>query len=603
MAADQLAALIRIDQNNSGNTIPEPSPGPITGPLDVGFAIDSTGSMGGIISQVESNVTDIASSLQGADSDLQVGLIDYKDAPPYSSDPYQAQVDVPLTTDLNQFDTAVNGLSADGGGDTPESVYTGMMTTLGLSWRSGAHKEMIVIGDAGGHDVDPVTGYTEQDVVQKALSLDPVAVNVIPASSDADATFAPVAAATGGSDTPLGGDAATAIKSTIQAAQTAPIAGLGGPYTGFSDAPITLSAGESYSPMGRPLTFGWDFNDDGTVDQTTTTPTVSHTFGDYDGLVTLKITDSQGQSAVAQAQITASGNAPAAPTPPGTPTLAAGDQTVTATWTPGSGGGPADLYELQANDGTPVAYVIPSGPGAQSVQIAGFTDGQAVSLSVVAINATGQAQSGLSAAVTPQAPSSTTTTTPTTPPATTTTPVPKPKKGTVTTGELAIVNLSGAQVLGRLLSTAGGAHVAQTLHTGWVASGHGTAELRLGAGRYRATVQERHGHRTISRTLTVTVSPGRLTLAEATPSGRLTALSLPAVSRGHGLMVSAIAAHARVGQRLITLKAGQAISVTGKVTVTAAGRPAAHLTVHARRLVIVGVRGRRWLTIRLQLPG
>ncbi len=400
-AAGQLAALIRVDQANRGKHISEPSPGPISGPLDVAFAVDSTGSMSGIIDQVKTNVTTIVEQMRNADSDLHVGLVDYKDAPPYSNDPYQARVDTPLTTNYSQFDTAVGALSADGGGDTPESVYTGMMTALGLSWRHGAHKEVITIGDAGGHPTDPVTGYTEQTVVNKALSLDPVAMNALPATPDADATFGPVAAATGGADISSAGDAAAAIEHTIQATQVAPIAVLGGPYAGYANALITLSAGASYSPLGRALRFQWDFNHDGKSDQTTTTPTVSHLFGHYVGVVTLKVIDDHGQSAVAQAHVTAAGNHPAAPKPPTTPTLIAGNGTVTATWRPG-GGGPTSVYELVDAAGHPVAFIIPKGAGRQAVRVPGFTNGVAVRIRVIATNPAGSATSPLSNTVTPE---------------------------------------------------------------------------------------------------------------------------------------------------------------------------------------------------------
>ncbi|MGH3260949.1 MAG: cutinase family protein [Trebonia sp.] len=609
LAADQLARLIRDDQSSQGNPISEPSPGPITGPLDVGFAIDSTGSMGDIIGQVQSNVTDIAQSLQAADPDLQVGLVDYKDAPPNSDDPYQAQVDVPLTTDLGQFDTAVSNLTANGGGDTPESVYTGMMTTLGLNWRTGAHKEMVVIGDAGGHPVDPQTGYTEQDVIQRALSLDPVAINVIPANSDADATFGPVAAATGGADTPLGGDAATAIESTIQTTQTAPVAELGGPYTGYSDSPITLSAGDSYSPMGRALTFAWDFNNDGTVDQTTSSPTVTHTFGDYAGPVTVAVTDSQGQSAVAQAQVTASGLTPPAPTAPSTPTLTAGDQMVTATWTPGSGGGPVDSYELQAADSSPLAYVTPTGTGTQSLQVSGFVDGTPVSMRVVAINAGGQAQSDLSAPVTPepdssQPPTSTTSTPPPTTISPATSPGPPPTSHAVKAGELTIVNFSARRARGRVVSLAAPAHAARALTDRWVKTGRRGTALRVPAGRYRATVRERAGKRWVSHTAVVTVSVGRLTVAAIAATGRLDVIRLPAVSRWRGLLVSLINARAHVNRRHVKLPARRVLAVSGRVLVSAPARRPIHVTVRKRHLVLLDARAAHgWRKVNVPLPG
>jgi hypothetical protein len=404
MAADNVAALIRADQGADGHPIDEPTPHSLSGPLDVVFAIDTTGSMGGIIDSVKQNVAEIAAQLQGDDPDFRVALVDYKDAPPYSTDPYQAEVDQGFTTDLGEFDTAVQALFADGGGDTPESVYTGMMTALGLPWRAGAYKEMIVIGDAGGHFEDPITGYTAADVVAKSLSLDPVAVNGVPASGEAEATFGSVAEETGGTVVPVEGEAAEAIVQSLQATQTSPVAGLGEEtYEGFADSPLALSAAASYSPMGRPLTYEWDFDNDGTIDETTTSPIIEHVFaGGYEGLVTVKVTDDKGQSAVAQANVKAEGIAPPPPGIPGTPALTPGNESVIATWSAPSSGGQVDVYELTDAMGAPEAIVPAMGGGIQRTTIDGLPNGEPVQLSVTAINGGGSTSGGLSEPVSPE---------------------------------------------------------------------------------------------------------------------------------------------------------------------------------------------------------
>jgi Cutinase/PKD domain/von Willebrand factor type A domain len=602
LAAGQLARLVRDDQAARGTTIPEPPAPPISGPLDLAFAIDSTGSMGDIIDQVKSNVTNIVNQLQAADPDFRVGLVDYKDAEPYSDDSYQAQVDQPLSTDIEGFDTAVDALSAEGGGDTPESVYTGMMTALGLDWRDGAHKEMIVIGDAPGHDPDPVTGYTAADVIQKALALDPVAINVLPANSDADATFGPVAQATGGADISSADDAAAAIESTIQSTQTAPVAGLGGPYDGFTDQPITLSAAASYSPQGRALTFGWDFNADGTIDETTTNPTVEHTFADgYDGLVTVTVTDSDGQSAVAQAQVHAAGNTPAAPGTPSTPQLAAGDGQITATWTPASAGGPTDLYILEDATGTQMGTLVPSGSGPQTMTLTGLPDGQPLQVQVVAVNAGGSAVSGLSNTVTPGPTVPTTPTTPTTP----TNPTPlahvagRGFVSVITTGALqAKIRLAiGTQILRRLATHGVGA----------------SRRVSLKPGRYTVRIARSGSRRRTVRIVHLTVTVGRLTVLELRPNGAhgvaAQALKVPAVRHGGVVLTTRGVVVRLASHRTLHLKAGSPVKVAlgGKGvkasidTGTTARRQT--VTVRAGRLtILVAVAGDRWRAVTIPLP-
>jgi len=86
---------------------------PECGCLDVVFVVDDTGSMGGAIASVRSNlgnIIDTAMAVSGGD--LKMGLVTFKD---------DVQVDCPLTANLAKVESAVMGLSASGGGDGPEA--------------------------------------------------------------------------------------------------------------------------------------------------------------------------------------------------------------------------------------------------------------------------------------------------------------------------------------------------------------------------------------------------------------------------------------------------------------------------------------------------
>jgi hypothetical protein len=70
-------------------------------------------------------------------------------------------------------------LQADGGGDYPESAWSGMTEALRLPWRPGVQKVLINMADAPARDPEPVTGLTAADVITLALEIDPVQVYTV----------------------------------------------------------------------------------------------------------------------------------------------------------------------------------------------------------------------------------------------------------------------------------------------------------------------------------------------------------------------------------------------------------------------------------------
>lgn len=134
---------------------------------DIVFVIDSTGSMSDEIDSVKENVSKLADSIKAVSKNYRMALVDYKDAPD-QGDPYQSRVDVNFTSDVDAFKSGVSDLYADGGGDWEESVYSGINTALDLKWRPEARKSIFVIGDAPGKDPEPVTGFTQNTITDKA---------------------------------------------------------------------------------------------------------------------------------------------------------------------------------------------------------------------------------------------------------------------------------------------------------------------------------------------------------------------------------------------------------------------------------------------------
>jgi hypothetical protein len=133
-------------------TDPRPSPDPQPEPprtrhaVDVVFAVDTTGSMGGLIEGAKRTVWSIATHIRDADPDaeLRVGLVAYRDI----GDEYVTR-DFALTGELDAVFTELAGYRAAGGGDTPEDVDAALDDVLHkMQWREGATKLVFLVGDA-----------------------------------------------------------------------------------------------------------------------------------------------------------------------------------------------------------------------------------------------------------------------------------------------------------------------------------------------------------------------------------------------------------------------------------------------------------------------
>ena len=134
---------------------------PGSGDIDVVFVVDATGSMTDDIDAVRSNVSGILTKLASITDSYRVALVTYKDFSDSGGDPddYPSQVNLDFTTDADALRSALGNLEVTGGGDWPETVYSGVTSALNLSWRSGVRKIAIVLGDAPAKEPEPHTGH------------------------------------------------------------------------------------------------------------------------------------------------------------------------------------------------------------------------------------------------------------------------------------------------------------------------------------------------------------------------------------------------------------------------------------------------------------
>lgn len=114
--------------------------------LDVVFLIDTTGSMGDELERIKTSLLAVTGKLKAKRDDLQLryGAVAYKDI----GDDYVTMAH-PFTDDATAFNTAMQALSAGGGGDLPESLNQGLARAVeGMEWRADAAKVVFLVADA-----------------------------------------------------------------------------------------------------------------------------------------------------------------------------------------------------------------------------------------------------------------------------------------------------------------------------------------------------------------------------------------------------------------------------------------------------------------------
>jgi hypothetical protein len=115
------------------------------------FALDTTGSMSGLIETAKEKIWSIASSMAQAQPapEIQLGLVAYRDR----GDTYVTQVH-DLSGDLDSVYARLMDFEAGGGGDGPESVNQALheaVTKISWSERDDVYKVVFLVGDAEGH--------------------------------------------------------------------------------------------------------------------------------------------------------------------------------------------------------------------------------------------------------------------------------------------------------------------------------------------------------------------------------------------------------------------------------------------------------------------
>ncbi|WP_240694624.1 PxKF domain-containing protein [Cryobacterium sp. SO1] len=296
-AAVEIRQRLAVHFPDSGLDPTVVQPGSGTTGLDVAFLIDSTGSMGWQIEDTKAFAAQMADTIKAARG--RVALVEYKDA----GDAVTARILSGFQEDTTDFNTQLATIYASGGGDYPEAALHALMTAFdGLQWRDGATKAAVILTDAPYHDPDLVDASTLATIAKRALEIDPV--NVYPIVSSGSAPFyTALAEATTGQVIANTGDTGAALMSALTKLQTRPVVLLPHPdYYAPPGAEITFNASASYSPGSTLVDYEWDYNGDGTFDETTATPIGKHAYPEVaEGLMQVRVTDANGTASNASA--------------------------------------------------------------------------------------------------------------------------------------------------------------------------------------------------------------------------------------------------------------------------------------------------------------
>lgn len=124
---------------------------PIAPKIEVVFALDTTGSMSGMIQGAKDKIWSIANMLCAAKPTphIKMGLVAYRDR----GDKYVTQI-TPLSDDIDAIYKELMALQADAGGDEPESVNQALHDAVTkITWTKDptAYRVVFLVGDSPPH--------------------------------------------------------------------------------------------------------------------------------------------------------------------------------------------------------------------------------------------------------------------------------------------------------------------------------------------------------------------------------------------------------------------------------------------------------------------
>ena len=192
----------------------EPETATVQKKAELVFVIDSTGSMGGAINNVKTGITSFVNSLETQGVNLRIGIVEYRDIEVDGLDStiIHELNHSPWMNSTSEMVEVLNGISAGGGGDDPETVIDGLGYLVNgetIPWSSDSYKFAVVLTDAG-CKIANRHGYNSLQEVADALLQADIHTSVVTKASEYS-TYEELYTTTGGTKADIYSDFSTVL--------------------------------------------------------------------------------------------------------------------------------------------------------------------------------------------------------------------------------------------------------------------------------------------------------------------------------------------------------------------------------------------------------
>jgi hypothetical protein len=140
---------------------------------DVMLLFDTSGSMTSALEEAKSEIKEVMSNVSASLPNVEFGLAEVRDYGGSSYDPESSdepwRLDVPLTSNAATVEGAIDGLSAEGGGDGPEAYGRALWetdTNPSVGWRPEASHVIVLVADNVPHDNNLDEGIPEDEWIE-----------------------------------------------------------------------------------------------------------------------------------------------------------------------------------------------------------------------------------------------------------------------------------------------------------------------------------------------------------------------------------------------------------------------------------------------------